>query len=450
VYLLQKSYAESLTPTHKPLLRSGSLLHGNQLFTLYGKAPKEGIVTEPGVLRALDGQTNLAELTSQTNIDCLELVSKLEDRFPGMFDYPGDEQFLKRKEFAQAAAELSNRHQGEAVLESSASLFSYHREGMSGDALKQFETIETTISHMFREPMAALSGRTFGASLADSLLEQNIWDGSGEVLEVGGGTGFLAREFLKEMERRSLKVDGYSILDLSPNLHLSQRDELSSFEGFNLIEANALSFDYSSLNPSLIISNEVIADFSVGRVGFEQIDESKDDREAMELVSTYNLPLSSRGQLVNSGAIRFIESIVPLVQAGSRAWISEYGGPDEIPRRVALDGHAEHSIQFSHLIQVAESCGLRAELRKMSECLSFDMEIPVLDIPSFEILNRCLEIKFGRQRIRKLAWSEEELEKQMGSEFYREFSNLRFSALTDIEGQMTPEIFYVLQLEAGV
>jgi len=245
-----------------------------------------------------------------------------------------------------------------------------------------------------------------------------------------------------------MEVKEYSILDLSPNLHLSQRDELSRFECFNLIKANALSFDYSSLNPSIIISNEVVADFSVGRVGFEELDESEEDREARQLASIYNLPISNRGQLINSGAIRFVESIAPLVQAGSKAWISEYGGPDEIPRRVALEGHAEHSIQFSHLIQVAESHGLKAELFKMSEFLKFDMEIPILDILSFEILNRCLEQKFGRERIARLAWSKEELEQELGTELFREFYNLQFSTLTDTRKLMTPEIFYVLLLEA--
>ena len=235
MYLLQKSYSSQLKGQHCPLLKPASIIEGNQLFTLYGKKDGSvGVVIEltdsaSNVLRSLDGRNSIDQLSTNLDSNTLEIVSGLEDRFPGIFDYPGDEAFEKRSKFAQAASQLSNRHAGEVDLETTSSLTNYHQKGMSREAFGQFENIETTVSHMFREPRQALRGKTFGAMLARRVREEGIWDGSGKVLEIGGGTGYLAREFLLETRP---SIESYSILDISPNLHQSQIAELSDFEVF--------------------------------------------------------------------------------------------------------------------------------------------------------------------------------------------------------------------------
>ncbi len=451
MYLLQKSYSSQLKGQHCPLLKPASIIEGNQLFTLYGKKDGSvGVVIEltdsaSNVLRSLDGRNSIDQLSTNLDSNTLEIVSGLEDRFPGIFDYPGDEAFEKRSKFAQAASQLSNRHAGEVDLETTSSLTNYHQKGMSREAFGQFENIETTVSHMFREPRQALRGKTFGAMLARRVREEGIWDGSGKVLEIGGGTGYLAREFLLETRP---SIESYSILDISPNLHQSQIAELSDFEIFELIEADALNFDYSRLDASLIISNEVIADFSVGRVGLAVEQFEKEDRDAQRIVEHYGLEVLERGQLVNTGAITLIENLAPLIQAGATAWLSEYGGLDDPPRRVALDGHAEHSIQFSHLLKVSETLGLKAQLVKLSDFLNFDMEMPVLDIPSYEVLNFWRKRKFNQGRLARLSWSQEELREELGKDLLSEIYNLNYSSMTDTQCHLTPELFYVLILQA--
>ncbi len=455
MYLLQKSYSAQLSGEHRPLLKSGSIVQGNQLFTLYGKKENgSGVVLELNdaalnVVRSLNGQNSIDHLSTNVDSNALEIVSALEDRFPGIFDYPGDDVFEKRKKFAEAASRLSNRHAGEVELETSSSLTNYHQKGMSGEAFSQFENIETTVSHMFREPRQALRGKTFGAMLALRVKEEGLWDGTGSVLEIGGGTGYLAREFLAETSR---SIESYSILDISPNLHQSQLAELSDFDQFELIKADALIFDFSSLSPSFILSNEVIADFSVGRVGlsaqFSEKELEREDRDAQQMVERYGLEVLERGQLLNLGAISLIERLAPLVQAGATAWISEYGGEFEPPRRVSLDGHAEHSIQFSHLLRVSEALGLKVELFKMSDFLDFDMEKMVLDVPSFEVLNFWIRSKLDRESLAKLSWTEAELREEMGEDLLSSIYNLNYSSMINTACHLTPELFYVLILRS--
>ena len=186
----------------------------------------------------------------------------------------------------------------------------------------------------------------------------------------------------------------------------------------------------------------------MGRVGLAVEQFEKEDRDAQRIVEHYGLEVLERGQLVNTGAITLIENLAPLIQAGATAWLSEYGGLDDPPRRVALDGHAEHSIQFSHLLKVSETLGLKAQLVKLSDFLNFDMEMPVLDIPSYEVLNFWRKRKFNQGRLARLSWSQEELREELGKDLLSEIYNLNYSSMTDTQCHLTPELFYVLILQA--
>ncbi|MFN7146262.1 MAG: hypothetical protein ACK4YP_20990, partial [Myxococcota bacterium] len=88
--------------------------------------------------------------------------------------------------------------------------------------------------------------------------------------------------------------------------------------------------------------------------------------------------------LYNLGAWLFLEEIARVLAPGGVAWLSEFGGVDELPLETTQLDHPEVSIHFGHLVAVARGLGLGTRLEPLGECLRFEMGAEQLARHSYE------------------------------------------------------------------
>jgi len=105
-------------------------------------------------------------------------------------------------------------HENVAV-ESEEHLTEFHHKGIQSHH-GHFEIVETTVSHLLREPCDALHGFSYGQLLAKTFRQLGWWSPKPQrVVEVGAGLGYLSQEMAKEfspLERRGVE---YIFLDLT-------------------------------------------------------------------------------------------------------------------------------------------------------------------------------------------------------------------------------------------
>lgn len=191
------------------------------------------------------------------------------------------------------------------------------------------------------------------------------------ILEIGGGYGYLMKDFLGRDS--SLQP---CMIDISPFLLQKQIETLS---GYNV---SFRSEDYLETEPSLLkefdlaILNENLGDFPT-LINLEQdifrLSSSKivdpHLRNAINLFERYGFS-KPEGETfnLNIGAIQAVEKLcaseIPYIYLGEhsceaeapealRAFIHEKSTGN--PERISLKGHDEYTIKFSHLEQVAHS-----------------------------------------------------------------------------------------------
>src|ERR671919_3083466 len=111
--------------------------------------------------------------------------------------------------------QIRERWSGQEAFEGADHLPDFHvheinqREG-------HFDQIETTVSHLFREPSEALQGLTYGRLLARHLRRRGWWNPKPRtVLEVGGGLGYVSRELATEFSVAEREGVRYLFLDIT-------------------------------------------------------------------------------------------------------------------------------------------------------------------------------------------------------------------------------------------
>lgn len=215
----------------------------------------------------------------------------------------------------------------------------YHLEAIAS-ADRQFEEVETTLSHLFRHPHPALQGRTFGAALADALRERGVSprvDGPPRTLEIGGGLGYFGAAM-----RDALGLSRWTTVDLSPALARSQRAR-----GLAPVCADARALPFRDRSLDLVLSNEMAGD------------------------------LGTEGG-VNVGALGLVREIARVLRPGGLAYVSEFGTPDGPPVRSDHLDHDEWSLRFNDLAACAREQGLEAELVPVPALLGLDGRAPAL------------------------------------------------------------------------
>lgn len=202
------------------------------------------------------------------------------------------------------------------------------------------------------------------------------------VIEVGGGYGRLMRDFLRL--RPDFKA---TMLDISPVLLEEQRKFIPS-DAVNYVLGDFLDAELSFLSAfDLAILNENLGDFPTAvnvdsgilTSGASQLDPLL--LKIRELFSLYDFPMPSGESFnFNLGAVSAVEKLcsasVPYIFLAEHSCESE--APEHLakyldirpsgnPERIALKGHDEYTIKFSHLARVAHHYNYHAIRGQMAD-----------------------------------------------------------------------------------
>lgn len=191
------------------------------------------------------------------------------------------------------------------------------------------------------------------------------------IIEIGGGYGYLMKDFLGI--NNSLKP---LMLDISPFLLQKQKETLSghnvSFRQEDFLETEPAlfaEFDLAIMNenlgdlPAIINLEKGIFQLSPSKIADSHL------KMAINLFERYGLSKPSNETFnFNIGAIRAIEKLctseIPYIYLGEHSCEAEtprgLKGLIEIepawnPERIPLKGHDEYTIRFSHIEQLAHS-----------------------------------------------------------------------------------------------
>jgi len=186
------------------------------------------------------------------------------------------------------------------------------------------------------------------------------------VLEIGGGYGYVMKHFL--MRNPSMTA---TMVDISPRLSGIQRQTLKGHTADYVIA------DFMELDPSYLgrkdmaILNENLGDFptllDVPRTIFQEPPHEPLERRVSELFTRYCFEAPDTDTFnFNLGAVEAVEKLcasgIPNVFMGEHSCEAEVPEPyrrllsissSHQPERISLKGHDEYTIQFSYLEKVA-------------------------------------------------------------------------------------------------
>ncbi len=214
---------------------------------------------------------------------------------------------------------------------------------------------------------ALKSNESFGTQLFHFLERFVPFPSMKTVLEVGGGLGYLMRDFLSLSPHLQA-----SMLDISPFLLEKQKETLSGLP-VRFIESDFLKMSVSDLKTfDLVILNENLGDFPTLIA-----DRSRSRNENAETLQWVNKIDDFREEFalhfavdesINIGALCILERLcgtgVPFIFLSEHSCESSMNNPHfphckfkapGTPEKIALKGHNEFTIKFSLLATVAKS-----------------------------------------------------------------------------------------------
>ena len=228
---------------------------------------------------------------------------------------------------------------------------------------------------------------SYGKLLSDYLSRIIPMEKVKKVIEIGGGYGFLMKDFLTENH-----FEAITMLDISPFLLQKQRDILH-MECIDFWEKDFLDTDTSLLRGvDLAVLNEILGDFpTVTGLGPEIFDKNKKKKDKIQikigdLFERYMLDRPAAYPFnFNLGAMEAIEKLC--VSGAPYIFISEHSceavvsepyrlfvpvSAPGFPERIRLRGHDEYTIKFSHLEAVARSFGYKSVRGPLADIIEFD------------------------------------------------------------------------------
>ena len=254
---------------------------------------------------------------------------------------------------------------------------------------------EITLSIMLEDPRSPCrdilkKSDSFGDLLYDFLSTAIPIDRIQQLIEIGGGYGYLMRDFLRRNDRFSA-----TMVDLSPFLLTRQQEALRGF-AVKFIQEDFLELNNSILcDIDLAILNEVIGDFPTAcevsrNLLFLEFPEPEERllQEMRRIYKCYSIsPPVAESFAINTGAIQALEKLciarVPYIYVSEHS--CEACVPEDLkglmdlnptgnPERIRLRGHNEYTIRFSDLEKVATYFGYDTERGSY-----FDIISPVID-----------------------------------------------------------------------
>lgn len=399
---------------------------------------------ELAIWRTMNGARTVADIAVRTRLSVPDVLAFLADLTRA------DAQIVQLRERPVVRRDLSLErlvspdrppaprpgHQrgawGETTLEQ------YHEQ--IDDPGEHFDDRETTVAHAFALPHPALGGQPYGARLYRALAGQEVLPpGGGLTVEIGPGSGELAGAWL-EARVRSGAEGAYIRLDRSPELLEAQRARAPGSEG---VLGSATHLPWPDGSVHLVICNEVIADLSA--VPWSPEERAWPDTPPAEVaarVARYGIAPFPGKTLYNLGAWQLVEELARVLAPGGAAFLSEFGGPDELPTETEQLDHPEVSICFGHLVAVARALGLDATLMPLHELLEMDLGATWLSRHSFEALRARFRAE-GR-RLAARAWTPETLDLPW------EVEGLHWVAVSDPGPGPLPTRFWALLLRRPV
>jgi hypothetical protein len=262
---------------------------------------------------------------------------------------------------------------------------SYHRYGIKtlGWELTVCNALEGTES-----PCRDIIDKkqSFGNLLYEHLACHIPVDAVTSIIEIGGGYGFIMRDFL----RRNKKLKA-AMIDVSPEIIKIQKRNLKGSD-VEFINEDFFLVDSDFLAPfDLVVLNEVAGDFpticDINPIVFSLSASELDPMmlRVKNLFTSYGLPIPDNSCNLNIGAI---DAVVKLCAAGIRyIYLSEHsceaGVPEKMrnkiqisamgnPERIPLMGHDEYTIKFSHLSRIAKKFGYRVIRGQYKDFITYE------------------------------------------------------------------------------
>jgi ubiquinone/menaquinone biosynthesis C-methylase UbiE len=382
------------------------------------------------LLAAMDGQPTVAALLAkfgnricgtngETGRSCLERWSLP----PYSLCYLGSEPPMKDRGDARWDLLLLKIREGwsaNAEFESENHLSEFHTHEISS-AEGHFETIETTVSHLFREPTEALGGLTYGRLLGRNLKKLGWWDRPPQViLEVGGGLGYVARELAGGLAADDRQGGLYVFVDITRPFLQSQLT-LARQAGWQATgaQANAEALPLRNTSIDLIIDNENLADMTAVKLTRQElasgIGTTSLHQEALDWIRKLNLAFGEEVPsefIFNLGPLRFLAEIWRVLKPGGRALLVEFGIDHGFSAPVKLPGHTEYEVQFAHLREAARRLGFKEKYGTLPQFLSIKPDVRVLCTGAAYSIRRFCEAEGKSFAIR--AYTESELNGALG------------------------------------
>lgn len=209
-----------------------------------------------------------------------------------------------------------------------------------------------------------------------------------KIIEIGGGYGYLMRDFLNKN-----KLLQATMLDISPVLLQRQRQTLCPGSA-SFVQADIMDVPIRELQSfELAILNEFLGDLpTLVDAPPDVLSSSRKDQDPLlervrSTVQRYAIDLPEDGRVnVNIGALSVLEKLclagVPFIfmsehscEAAAPEPLQRYlhRRPTGKPQRIRLKGHDEFTIRFSDLEKMARSFQYRILRGPFSDFLAFDL-----------------------------------------------------------------------------
>lgn len=281
---------------------------------------------------------------------------------------------------------VRERWHGNVAEETEEHLSEFHLHGIQAQH-GHFEIVETTVSHLFREPCEAMHGQTYGLLLGKTLREMGWFAPKPKrIVEVGAGLGYVSRDLAKEFNNKERNGIRYTFVDITRPF-LSSQTSLAREAGWSVsaIQGNAEQLPLADSSVDLLIDNENLADMTPIQLTAEELESGQGTtpphQDALDLIRRLRLTLDKPLQaevIFNYGAIAFLMEVWRVLRPGGRAILIEFGIETGWPAPVKLPGHTEYEVQYSHLRHAARWLGFREQYCALPQLLAIRPNTQVL------------------------------------------------------------------------